>query len=255
MAEEIELTRSRIFAPAGTTASGVEAAGLQVRVDFEKNKLAKRHAAGKLSDKKYLGQLQDLAQQYRKGSGVRGTVRETILGAVGGPGGIVESYEAERKAELDRYQDNAQRDWNEALREYALGNITETELNQTKVYYDEAMTGRAKVPKPKKLTQLALSGKLFNQYKSGRMRKLAREKGIRGDIRDIYGDEFGRKEVRKRARKLAGTEGTRRAIRAQVQAEKGITRDLKAEQEALGRLVDKLGRLPTHEEIRQEAYG
>lgn len=248
MAKEKKFKRSAFDPTSGQSSSFFNAVATQVRADFEKDKLAKQHSSGELDDKGYINGLKQLAQNYRKGTGLRSEVQAERIGAAQQVAG---NYQTERTQAQTEFADKALAEFNTATADYAAGLITQAEYTQKRDLYNEAIRGTAPIPQASKLTKQVLGGKFWDQYQSGRVRNMMREKQIKALNQEV----FGQKIEQSKLKELAGSEATLGYIGQQLQVEKGVTRDLNKEREALASLTKTLGRLPTKEEIDKQVYG
>lgn len=221
----------------------------QVRADWQADQLALKHQEGALSDQKYINGLTNLLAQYQKGTGTSIDIQAERAGVAQQ---IAESYVEERGVERAEFLDKAMIDWTRAQTEFAQGMISDAEYRDALDLYEQAVTDKAPVAGPKKLTQSVLSGKFFDQYKSGRIRNIMREKQIKNIWREVTGEGPGRE----RRKRMAGGEAGLGFLRQKAEIEqREATRNLAAEQRALEELKSELGRLPTPQEIRNRAYG
>lgn len=210
MADKIKYVSGKIgaptkyFAPMGASSSFFDAVSSQVRADWEMTKLDTKKSAGKLSDKEYIKGLQKLQKNYAKGTGLRQSVHEKVLT---GAQEIAENYRQERMNMQEKATDEAQMTWNTALEQYALGEITSAQLAQVKNYYLSATTTSAKIPSEQKLVRKITGGKFWDQYKSGKMRNIKREKQIKNLYNQANYSEVGRTQIPSlKVGKYAGSE-------------------------------------------------
>lgn len=204
---------SKYFAPAGVSSSIFGAAGKQVRTNYELYKLDNKKSKGEISDKEYITELQRLQGRYATGTGLRQAVTEKV---VTGAQTIADTYQQERQIQQQKMQDEAATRWNVALDSFALGQITAEEFAAEKNYYMSAMTTVAKVPTMQDLVQKITGGKFWDQYKSGKMRTIKREK----QIKEMYNQIWGQDIEKKRLKQLSSSEMSLETIKQLMESNK-----------------------------------
>lgn len=230
------------------SASVFDAAATQVRADFAKDTLAEQHNSGKINDQQYVQGLQGLAKQYRQGIGIE---RGITSAAVGAAQQVAANYIQDVQESQKKFLDEAATRWNKAMDDYAVGAISDTQFKQESRLYREALSGQRAIPDEQKTTAAVLSGKQWNQYKSGRVKDIVREKQLKAIYKKVVGKDANANTVDA----LAGSEGTKKYIEKELRADFKVKRDIGKERAALNILVKKLGRLPTKAEIDKQAYG
>lgn len=225
-----------------------KAAATQVRANFKADRLAQTHAAGRINDHQYIKGLQELTQQYRKYTGLRRDLRTNTVGAAQqiASGGIAQTQENQKK-----FADQALSRWNQATQSYAVGQLSPEEYQREHQLYTDSLSGLRSEPTVQDTTQQVLQGKYWDQYKSGRVRNIMREKQIKGIFKAVTGNKIAKSQLKE----LAGSEGNVNYINSLILADKGITRDLGKEQATLKTLKKQLGRLPTRAELNAAVYG
>lgn len=248
MAKNVKFKRSTFDPTIGAGSALYGAAAIQVMANWKQEQLNSEHASGSISDEEYVKGLKTLTQDYRKGTGLQQGLRSATVGAAQQ---VASGYQAEREQAAVAFADEALSTFNKATSDYAAGLINEAEYTQQRDLYNQAIKGTAPVPQMGKVTKQVLKGKFWDQYKSGRVRNLMREKQIKGLYKDVYGNKISKPELKT----LAGGEGTLGYIKQQLITDKGVARDLAKEQAALSELIKTLGRLPTTKEINDYVYG
>lgn len=225
-----------------------KAAATQVRADFKKDILAQQHAAGKINDHQYIKGLKQLTNDYRKGTGLRRDIRSETIGAAQN---VATSGLAQVQENATKFADQALARWNAASQQYAVGQLSPEEYQREHQLYTDSLSGVRSEPTLQDTTQEVLKGKYWDQYKSGRVRNIMREKQIKGIFKAVTGDKIDKQQLNE----LAGSEGNLNYINSLILTDKGITRDLGKEQETLKKLKKQLGRLPTRAELNAAVYG
>ncbi len=225
-----------------------KAAATQVRANYKADRLEQLHSAGHINDHKYIKELKNLTQEYRKGTGLHRELRSETVGAAQGVAAAGINQVAENKVQ---FSDEALATWNAATSAYATGSISPEQYQQAHQLYLDSLSGQRAAPTPQEVTKQVLQGKYWDQYKSGRVRNIMREKQIKGVFKAVTGDKIDPNQLHT----LAGGEGSLNYINSQILNDAGKTRDLGKEQIALQDLKKKLGRLPTRAEINAQVYG
>lgn len=242
--------RDKNFTPFERTRGGasvLQAAAIQVRADFQRDRLNQKHQEGQLSDKELIQGLTGLAKDYRRGTVLRRDIRSERTGAAQQVATTIIGQREENQVE---FLDQAQGRWANAQNMFAQGQMGQAQFDNERKLYDSALTGRSEIPGQKKVVRQVLSGKAFDRYKSGRVRSIMREKQIKALLKQ-EGQEVNKSTVRE----FAGSEGTIPFMRSQIEADKAPARNLESERTALSELTKELGRLPTQEEINTRVYG
>lgn len=247
--EKSEVFKRSTYDPTiGAGTALYQAAAEQVKANFKQDQLDAQHASGKINDEDYIQRLKTLTQDYRKGTGLRRELRSATVGAAQQVAG---NYQTAITEEQRAFADEALSRFNKATSDYAAGLITESQYTQERDLYNQAITGKRSTPQASTVTQQVLNGKFWDQYQSGRVRNIMREKQIKALYKDVMGAKIGKPKLNT----LAGSEGSLDYLKQQLITEKGVPRDLNKERDAIPVLTKTLGRLPTNQEINDYVYG